>query len=87
MSMHLRYFTVRGRGEFPLDMLRYDSCWPQQSVDADKISPTYDTLSSESREDLGRRDVFLCKHTRLKTEPVATTGRWHSFGWDVVKED
>lgn len=21
-------FTVEGRGPFPLDMLRYDSCWP-----------------------------------------------------------
>ena len=22
-------FTVRGRGHFPLDMLRYDGAWPQ----------------------------------------------------------
>ncbi len=87
MALHIRYFTVRGRGEFPLDMLRYDKCWPSQSTDADKISPTYDTLKSESRSELGRRDVYLCKYTRLKTGSVSTAARWASFGWDVVKED
>jgi hypothetical protein len=27
-------FTVRGRGQFPFDMLRYDSCYPQSGIDA-----------------------------------------------------
>lgn len=29
---------VRGRGEFPLDMLRYDGAWPVRSEDAYNIS-------------------------------------------------
>ena len=27
-------FEVQGRGEFPLDMLRYDLCWPATEGDA-----------------------------------------------------
>ena len=27
-------FTVQGSGEFPIDMLRHDSCWPAQPADS-----------------------------------------------------
>ena len=27
-------FTVEGRSHFPVDMLRYDSCWPASTDDA-----------------------------------------------------
>lgn len=30
-------FYVRGRGHFPLDMLRYDECWPATGEDAAKM--------------------------------------------------
>ncbi|KKK78562.1 hypothetical protein LCGC14_2842300, partial [marine sediment metagenome] len=33
MAMKMRAYTVRGRLPFPLDMLRYDSCWPDSAVD------------------------------------------------------
>ena len=32
-----RIFSVRGRGRFPIDMLRYDSCWPFQTKDSAAI--------------------------------------------------
>ncbi len=31
--MKVRRFLVEGRGYFPLDMLRYDQCWPCSSED------------------------------------------------------
>ena len=30
-------YVVTGRGEFPLDMLRYDACWPASSSDVAKM--------------------------------------------------
>lgn len=27
-------FTVRGTGQFPFDMLRYDQCWPTDNTHA-----------------------------------------------------
>lgn len=67
-------FTVRGRGEFPLDMLRYDSCWPFSSLDAVKMR-----REGEKREVVLRTVVY-------KSGVVATVGRWHSFGWKVLND-
>jgi hypothetical protein len=64
-------FTVSGRGLFPLDMLRYDCCYPASPQDVN------------SMDGRARREVTL-----VAANPVApTTGRWASFGWDVIKEE
>lgn len=62
-------FTVEGRGNFPTDMLRYDQCWPYQSLDAAAID--------EPRE---RRRVVLqsCSAT------LPTSARWESYTWRVI---
>lgn len=31
--MKVKSFIVKGCGEFPLDMLRYDQCWPCSQTD------------------------------------------------------
>lgn len=65
-------FTVEGIGEFPIDMLRYDQCWP---VDAQAVrNITFDS---------GRRTVKLA--TNLYYSPNAN--RWESFGWKVKTVD
>lgn len=61
-------FAVEGSGEFPIDMLRYDRCWP-----AAEAQVPYLTASRS-----GRRHVLL---TGLQ-EP--TQARWQSFGWRVL---
>lgn len=81
-TMHERRFTVRGRGEFPIDMLRYDRCWPRTGEDVLRIEPSY-----TSRGDLSTREVTLYKYTQLKRGSVAEAGRWRSFGWEVITED
>lgn len=32
---------VRGRGQFPIDMLRYDACWPYDQASANQIVESY----------------------------------------------
>lgn len=74
MKMRRYLFVVRGRGTFPFDMLRYDSCFPFSSADAALM---------ESHE-YEQREVRLVTHTtRVRWYPEA--GRWSSFLWTVVK--
>jgi hypothetical protein len=70
-------FTVEGTGTFPLDMLRYDCCWPvsQQDVAAMDYVPG-------QRPATRKVDLVMCA--------ITTNGpaceRWSSFGWSVVPE-
>jgi hypothetical protein len=64
-----KVFTVTGRGTFPLDMLRYDSCWPYSSEDVFK-------MESDAREQRSIRLVTGSDHS-------PTIGRWNSFMWDA----
>ena len=73
-------FTVLGRGGFPMDMLRYDGCYPKSEKD---------TVTMQSD---GLREVMLHKtlnwghpHELLKVW-VPTVGRWNSFGWAVLSD-
>ncbi len=75
MALLIRRFTVSGRGEFPLDMLRYDCCWPRTSEDSALMGAS------------GERHVVLNRYTEGRHGPVATEGRWRSFCWDVIKEE
>lgn len=73
-------FTVRRpttglfTGVFPLDMLRYDGCYPATSRDVERIH------ASLEHEDVG---VITLLHTALQgAQPfVPTFDRWASFGW------
>lgn len=65
--------TVEGRGGFPLDMLRYDSCVPQSETDA---------LTMNHEGDLRR--VHL--HRFSVDGKRASAARWESFRWRVVQD-
>ena len=66
-------FTVSGKGTFPLDMLRYDQCWPKTPKDADEIK-------TEGEAHRTARTITL---QTWKDEP--TTSRWSSYGWEVAE--
>jgi hypothetical protein len=66
-------WTVRGSGDFPIDMLRYDQCWPQSEVGSAVIHGSFRSRG------LRLRTVNLSSLKR-----VPTTGRWKSFGWEVI---
>jgi hypothetical protein len=68
--------TFKGSGAFPLDMLRYDRCWPRNS---DQIPDM--ALQHFSRRFLETRTVTVSSY-----QPF-TIARWRSFGWDVVPHE
>jgi len=72
MKKPRRYrITVEGSGVFPIDMLRYDQCWPRTEQDAAKAS--IDWAGEMRQVDL------LSDHHRQ------TPDRWASFTWKIVK--
>ena len=73
MKLHEHRFTVRGRGRFPTDMLRYDECFPASEADSARL------------DDRGPRFVELKARTGSpRFEP--TYARWASFNWYATKD-
>lgn len=73
---YVMHFRVVGRGFFPVDMLRYDQCWPTGQDDAANMIVDSVSLNAELRT------IELSKWCRnQQAEP--TTDRWASFGWQV----
>ncbi len=66
------FLVVEGAGDFPLDMLRYDSACPYREVDSHAMA----------RE--GRRRLALVR--RAVNSLPATHARWLSFGWTVIAD-
>jgi len=67
-------FTVVGNISFPIDMLRYDACYPACSQDAARIENSMKFLEH------GKEVTLRC--TPNKSAP--TNERWLSFGWKVT---
>lgn len=65
-------FTVRGRGSFPIDMLRYDRATPYNEVDSNSISRAMHVGPWESVD------------VELISQRPPTEDRWASFSWQVV---
>jgi hypothetical protein len=75
-------FKVRQRAHafrFPLDMLRYDCCWPRNSEDASSINLTF----SERYQAEKAAVVELSCEYHKDWKPTAK--RWESFGWEVIE--
>lgn len=71
-------FTVEGSGSFPIDMLRYDACWPATQADVSTVESSF--LSVRLRGP-GPRKVTV--ETNGARRP--TRDRWASFGWAVIE--
>jgi hypothetical protein len=71
--MKIYSFKVEGGGAFPLDMLRYDRCWPAPSQDV--------ALIIEPPKGFKPYSVEL--HSTINHFP--TEARWNSFGWRVIE--
>lgn len=72
---YVQKFKVKGTGQFPLDMLRYERCWP---ADSDMVLELVPPHTKEERV------VELCRHVDFKKE-LPTAGRWQSYRWQVVE--
>lgn len=64
----VRYARLYGEGPFPIDMLRYDYCWPV----------TFNILSDNS---VIGDEMIVGSAVHLKRH-VFTVARWASFGWE-----
>lgn len=66
-----------GVGSFPLDMLRYDACFPSKSEDAAVISESMNTVGKWTV----RVSKFVGNVQRSRNlEECFTIDRWKSFG-------
>jgi hypothetical protein len=64
---------------FPIDMLRYDSCWPMRQEDVANITHSLDV---RTRSDQGTT-MTLVSYSDTKHSAKPTEARWLSFGWRV----
>lgn len=67
---HQYDFYVTGNGHFPVDMLRYDQCWP---VEGDERM-FQDAYGGPNRS------------IKMRSHKEPTIERWSSFGWSVGTE-
>lgn len=73
-AVKIQEFEVEGRGPFPVDMLRYDACWPVRENE-----DSFKGISLREPECYDGERVV-----RLRTiAPSLTEGRWRSFGWKI----
>lgn len=77
----LHTLIVEGVLPFPIDMLRYDSCWPATEADSAAILNTI-----ESRNP-GRVVIHLLRAYPVQGRIYPTAARWASFGWRVWSQD
>ncbi len=72
MSKTVIKFAVRGRGRFPVDMLRYDRCWPVENAN--------NIIDHE-----GLREVTLVSNERYITPGRWASFGWTVVGEEEVR--
>ena len=70
MRKHFQ-ITVKGRGKFPIDMLRYSQVYPMTPQDVSNIEYTGKT----------NRPVTLCMDNQTMGMAMNCVERFASFGW------
>lgn len=68
-------FLVKGTDTFPVDMLRYDACFPADTADAQLI------LADDHE---GPREIWLRTYNQQKGW-APTHSRWESMTWRVLE--
>ncbi len=76
----MKRFIVKGtQTPFPIDMLRFDECWPATVQDSDKIKNSFGFRH-------GRRVRWQIQLVS-KRNNVPTEERWNSYAVEVVGEE
>jgi len=73
-------FVVEGKMAFPIDMLRYDHCYPAREIDSTTIAEYVRTYGNIDKHE----KVVLNQVTEGK-KPYLTNDRWKSFGWEITE--
>ena len=72
MKKEIVYAVIRGNGQFPIDMLRYDNCSPATEFDSSIIMSSFNKWESY--------EVCVKKMVPRGYSDKFTEGRWESFG-------
>lgn len=84
MSTYTITFEVTSRVPFPLDMLRYDSCYPVRGEDAGMIELSLERARRREILDELPDRIFRVRLEHVGRSPwQPTAGRWSSFLWSV----
>jgi len=76
----MKKFTVKGiNTPFPIDMLRFDECWPAQVEDSGRLANTFGFRH-------GRRVRWELTLLSNRND-VPTTERWNSFAIEVTNDN
>lgn len=65
-------FTVEGEDHFPIDMLRWDECFPNSGDDSFKLG-----------YEKNKRKVELGSYHEKSWNP--SKERWNSFAWKIIE--
>lgn len=93
MQGYLFKATVTGTGPFPIDMLRYDGCYPNSETrDSSAIASSLGYALTRGDFDPAHpnqpkvRSIEVVKfvHGRDQAREPFTIARWASFGWKVT---
>lgn len=77
MDVYEHFFTVWGTKPFPVDMLRYDCCWPATAADSMAIEQSIANRASQT--------VVVRLMSRIQRRHWhPATDRWRSFGWRMT---
>ena len=68
-------FSVKSRYQFPIDMLRYDGCFPASQIASAKITESLSACG-------GPVEVVLGRYVDRKGD-TPTVDRWKSFSCEV----
>lgn len=79
---HITSFKVKGTLAFPIDMLRYDECYPRGQ---DDVMVLTDSIADHERGQYTPSETSVeLTHTDFHKGWMPTNQRWESFGWEVV---
>lgn len=73
------YAIVKGTGQFPVDMLRYDSCRPVNFV----LTEQYSGMRAVVRTEMGYGTDLIVARCDERAHPRWTPARWSSFLWQI----
>lgn len=71
------HLTVRGAGQFPVDMMRYERACPDNQTDSSAIT----------NEEGPTREVHLVQFSRNRHITQISIDRWKSFGWVILRAE
>jgi hypothetical protein len=81
---YVEYAEVEGFGQFPVDMLRYDSCAPVNFALETDDRFEFDRIKAVIDESFGFTKTLIVSKASTKASGAHwTPERWKSFGWRI----